>query len=345
MKPMNQKIAELSRLLSPEQQKQILEMIQTMLNSNNQPCHITDSNNTGASKPNCPYCPDGGSVKKYGSKSRHQRYKCFKCKHTFSDTTNTIMVNSHVSKSKWESVIRDTVNGLPIDHTAERLGLHHETVFNMRHKILRGIVKFLECDPIVLQEVAELDETYVLESFKGTKFDENSPRKPRLHGEKALKPGLSEEQICICAGVERKQGAAYAVSINRSAPNITEIKEAFDGRIGSGLIAFTDGAKSYSILEEENECAVEGVSIKDQKQRKVANLNNVNSFHAFIKKRYGNYRGVATKYLNRYNALFSTSFRSRDAMINRLCEALLYPSPIDYSSTIKDVENDDLFEV
>jgi len=38
-------------------------------------------------------------------------------------------------------------------------------------------------------------------------------------------------------------------------------------------------------------------------------LNTVNSLHSFIKDLYAHYRGVATEYINRYNALFSIAFR------------------------------------
>jgi hypothetical protein len=36
-----------------------------------------------------------------------------------------------------------------------------------------------------------------LESLKGRKIPENYYRKPRKHGAKAAKPGLSNEQICV----------------------------------------------------------------------------------------------------------------------------------------------------
>ena len=44
--------------------------------------------------------------------------------------------------------------------------------------------------------------------------------------------------------------------------------------------------------------------------------NTASSFHSFIKERYNQYRGVATKYLNRYNALFSKAFRNTEGLIN-----------------------------
>lgn len=337
-------IAEYSKKLTLEQQKQILEAIEGMLpESELSDAHLKQNSREATNKkttnPNCPYCLSD-KVNKMGTRNGRQRYICYSCNKGFTSTTHTIIENSHATKSQWERVITDTMYGLSIDYTAEQLDLHHKTVFNMRHKFLMALEIYLTNDPVVLKEVAELDETYVLESFKGSKFGPDAKRKPRLHGEKANKRGLSDEQVCICAGVQR-QGAAYASTVNRSSPSKEEISQVFEGHIESGSILFTDGAKGYKVLEATVDCAVESVDVEEQKNQKVANLNNVNSFHSFIKERYGTYRGVATKYINRYNALFSSSFRDRREMIERLCDALLTPGPVDYSHTCSEVKYTD----
>lgn len=344
-----QKIAILSKALTLDQQRLILATIEGLLdetcpNKVSAAGEIAVTNYKKNPNPKCVFC-SGDHVRKVGSKSGRQRYQCQDCKKTFSETTHTIMENSHSTKEAWRQVIADTVDGFSVDHTADILGVHHETAFIMRHKVLLGMVKYLELEPVILEDIAELDETYVLESFKGTKFAEDAPRKPRLHGERAEKRGLSSEQICICAGVQRNQGSAYANTVNRAKPTDDEIQQVFQGHISSGSVLFTDGAKGYHILEEKIDCAVESVDVEDQKKHKVANLNNVNSFHSFIKDRYGRYRGVATKYLNRYNALFSSCFRDREAMIDKLCDALLTPGPIDFSNTGIDVEQCELLQI
>ena len=332
-----QKIAERCKSLPLEKQKQVLEIVDNMLDE------CAAENVHVASLP-CPFC-QSDNITKIGRKKSKQRYKCGNCITTFTSTTHTICENSHASKEQWRALIIDTMNGLSIDHTAESFELSHSTVFRMRHKFLLALEKYLAQDPVVLRVVSELDETYVSDSLKGTKFGPDAPRKPRLHGEKANKRGLSNEKICICTGVERNQGAAFASTINRASPSSEEIKQTFKGHIEPGTIAFTDGAKGYKVLEDSSDCIVESVDVNEQKKRKSANLNNVNSFHSFIKERYGKYRGVATKYLNRYNALFSTSFRNRNEMIERLCDTLLTPGPIDYSFSCKNVTGLDLLEL
>lgn len=341
-----QKIAQESKKLSLDQQRRVLQIIEEMAQSPDDSKEF-DLEIVPKNREHLPKCVVCSSlfVEKTGLRAGRQRFHCISCGKYFTETTNTIMKNSQASKGDWKRVIIDTIEGTSIDKTARSLNLHHETVFNMRHKVMLGIVKFLSKDPVVLSEVAELDETYVPESFKGTKFQDDAPRKPRLHGEKAEKKGLSSEQICICAGVQRNHGAAFASTVNRSVPTSEEIKSVFSGHIGAGSIVFTDGAKGYGILEDDMDCAVERINTESEASRKVANLNNVNSFHAFIKERYGKYRGVATKYLNRYNIVFSASFRNRDEMITRLCDALLTPGPVDYSSSCKDVEEKNLLKI
>ena len=51
------------------------------------------------------------------------------------------------------------------------------------------------------------------------------------------------------------------------------------------------------------------------------NLNTVNNLHSFIKRRYIEYRGVATKYLNRYNLVFRAAYR-QSTTIGELAETL-----------------------
>ena len=67
------------------------------------------------------------------------------------------------------------------------------------------------------------------------------------------------------------------------------------------------------------------------------NLNTVNGFHSFIKKRYDFYRGVASKYINRYNALFAATYRNAESRISRLTETALAVTGTNYYHSNKDV--------
>ena len=163
-------------------------------------------------------------------------------------TTNTVMSHSHYDRKVWHDFIQDTLEGKSLDESAERFGFSHQTAFNMRHKVLLAISEASEINQEVLSEVSELDETYVLDSYKGNPVPESAGRKARKHGAKALKRGISSEQVCICAGVQRK-GGAMAMTVNRAKPSIEELKDIFDGRISPGTLLLVDGLRGYDSLE------------------------------------------------------------------------------------------------
>ena len=210
------------------------------------------------------------------------------------------MENSHATKVQWTRVIIDTIDGVPIDKTAEELHLHHETVFNMRHKVMLGLVTFLDKDPVLLKEIAELDETYVLESQKGMRV---THRKPRKHGEGASKRGLSDEQLCVCVAADR-DNHVIARCVNRAKPSSEDLANALAEHIAGKSLLLCDGATSYNYLAEKTDC--EKISlVGHESYNKVYHLNTVNSLHSRFKEMLRTFRGVATKYLNRYAALFA----------------------------------------
>ena len=303
---------------------QLLDIVKLMLHS------------TALEKPCCPYC-ESGNVIRYGHKCGKQRFLCKHCGRTFVATTHTIMAQSHFNTEVWEEVIRDTVYGNAIDYTAQRLKLNHQTVFNMRHKILIALQQLPETKNILLGEVTELDERFVLDSYKGKQLPDTVNRKARKHGAKAVKRGISNEQVCICAGIQRN-GAAYAATINRAKPDANELAELFKAHIAQGTLALCDGLKSYNVLTKIADCTVKDCNTSSEEEKCFYHLNTVNGFHSFIKQKYNFYRGVATKYLNRYNVLFSAAYRHVDCLIEKLTKTLLTVGTMNLFHSNKDVK-------
>ena len=310
-------ICQESRNLSAEEQARVLQYIEQIQNDKG------DGKAEREKPEHCPRC-GGSSVIRFGHKRGKQRFCCKDCGGVFMASSGTIMENSHYDEEIWSEAVADTLDGfVSIEETAQRLGMSHDAVFHMRHKILMSIEAREKASPTRLGGIAELDETYVLESLKGRKFSENASREPRNHGEKATRRGISNEQICIMTGVERNGASAYAVTLNRARPSVPEIKTAFEGHIETGCVAFTDGLKGYRYLEEVADCVIESVDRQEQKNAGTANLNNVNNFHSYIHERYSHYRGVATQYINRYNSLFSTVYRAKESLSN-IADAILH---------------------
>lgn len=291
----------------------------------------------------CPYC---GSVHfvRFGKKRGKQRYLCNECKRTFVTTTNTIMSMSHCSAPIWKEVISDTLTGNAIDFTARRLQLSHACVFDMRHKFLLTLQDVIKTEPVVLENVCELDETFVLECCKGKELPGNVNREPRKHGAKAQKHGISDEYVCINTGVQR-DGGVVAEAVNRAKPDNSELEQVYTGHIGKNSLLLCNGMHGYASLAVLNGgCTVQSVD-KSEEETSFFNLNTVNNFHSFIKNRYIFYRGVATKYLNRYNVLFTLAWRQKEDVLASLYKKLLNPSGINYHHTINDVRTLRLLEV
>jgi transposase-like protein len=256
----------------------------------------------------CPHCKSQATVRN-GRKNKKQMYMCRSCQKSFAQTTKSAIEGSHSSPTVWKEVIRATISGVSIDNTAASLDLHHETVFNMRHKILYCVEQSLIAKPTALIGTCETDETYVLESEKGRKFSENHHRKPRKHGAKASKPGISSEYICVCASVTGA-GEQVAVAVNRASPDSQEILGVFGERINEDTVILCDGKQSYNILDDKCTVAV------------TKRTNKVNGFHSFIKEKLNAMRGVATIYLNRYNAFFSKIYSADDSVVDDIFELM-----------------------
>jgi len=252
----------------------------------------------------CPHC-GSDSVVRNGKRNNRQAYMCRNCNKTFVETTGSVIANSHGSETVWRQVIRDTVEGVSLDDTADSLDLHHATVFNMRHKILTCLESEMLASPVVLDGVCELDETYVLESEKGRKFPENYHRKPRKRGGKASKRGLSDEQICIQTAATG-DGKFIARTVNRAAPTKEEIVQVFGNRITEDTTIICDGNSSYDVFSDK--CVVAHVE----------HPNKVNGFHSFKKERIRKMRGISTIYQNRYNALFAEIYGNLENAVDKI---------------------------
>lgn len=145
-----------------------------------------------------------------------------------------------------------------------------------------------------------MDETYVTHCRKG-RVIEGHPGKKR--GTPASKRGISDEKICILTAAQRL-GKSIARSFNVAKPTLKDAED-FCECIEDKSYVFTDGLESYNKVLEEKKCNHKVLnSYKEYDE--VNHLNNVNSFHSQIQEQYRVYRGVSSKYINRYNALFTT---------------------------------------
>jgi len=248
----------------------------------------------------CPCCGDQNAVFiRKGILCGKQRFQCKSCGRKFTYDTKQLTSNSHQPMESWIVLLEDTLSLASLDSTAEKIGVCHSTAFRMRHKLLVYMEEVVTgADP--LEALIEADETYVIESQKGTKV---THRKPRRHGESSGKRGLSNDQLCVCVATDRDHHV-IARCVNRAKPGSEDIMNALGDHIAEKSVLLFDGITSYNYLAEQKSC--EKVSlVGHESYNKVYHLNTVNSLHSRFKAMMRKLRGVATKYLNRYAALFS----------------------------------------
>lgn len=191
----------------------------------------------------------------------------------------------------------------------------------------------------MLSDEVEFDEKYFVQSHKGKKI-EGLPGKKR--GTKASKRGLSDEQVCILCGVQRL-GKHFSHAYNMAKPSTEDVMNLKE-HLKDNSFVWIDGLTSYNRLLEEKHCKKKVVKTYTEYD-KVNHLNNVNSFHEKIQKQYEIYRGVASKYINRYCALFNLQ-REYAGMDNQEFIQLILNRLRNISDYffVKQIVSDDLFD-
>ena len=239
-----------------------------------------------------PYVVKGGKTK--GGK---QMLLCKTCGKKFVADYYEVTFHSRLSKEQWNQAIKSTVLEDSILVTAQKCHVSIETAFRMRHKIMTLFEKHE--DSAKVRKAVEADETYVRESHKGKTIE---GVKPRHRGESASKRGISSQQVCLLTAVQR-DGGSFLRAYNMGRPTSDDIMNLAD-HIEKETYIWTDNHSSYNkLVKELNSKRV--ILSTHEDYDSVNHLNNVNSFHSRIKKWYVHMRGVATKYINRYAALFN----------------------------------------
>lgn len=248
----------------------------------------------------CPCCGDANAhFIKRGHSGRKQRYQCKSCEKRFTFDAGKLTAYSHQTEEAWTTFIRDTLSLKSLDDCAANISVSHPTSFYMRHKLLSFLEEAFKRGEL-LEGVIEADEAYVQESQKGILV---TTRKPRKHGETATKRGLSNEHFCVCVAADRNSHIVLRC-VNRGNPSAEDIEEALSARINESGIILCDGKRAYNKLIHAKKC--EQVVLKShQDYNKAYHLNTVNGLHSRLKDMLYRYRGVSSKYLNRYLALFT----------------------------------------
>jgi transposase-like protein len=241
-------------------------------------------------KPLCPHCGNT-QLQRWGTSCGLQRYRCRQCQHTFNALTHTPLARLR-HKDRWLTYTQALIDGISVRQAASGCGVAKNTSFKWRHRFLQSPALQKAGQ---MQGIAEADETFFLESFKGKR---HLPRKARKRGGKA-KQGASTELIPVLV-VRDRDGATADFRL----PGVSarEIEPVLNPLLAADAILCTDGASAYVIVARHLGLAHHPVNLTRgiHVVRGAYHIQNVNAYDSRLKQWLARFHGVATDYLESY---------------------------------------------
>ena len=294
------KILENIKLLSNAAKRKLLIDISILINV---------SNNKETTELICPHCKNKYIVKN-GKNKETQRYLCKTCKKSFVKSTNTPIFSSKKNLETWIKFIECLINQYSLSKISKELNIAVSTAFIWRHKILDAIREHYKC--LDLSSEIQCDETFFQESFKGNHSKDGfvMPRKAHKRGGEARYRGISKEKVCVLTALDNN-GGLYIAPIAMGKPSSNDLIRSIGKVIKPKSLLITDSLFSYKILSSF--CKISHIAIpKGFHSLKQYNIQKINSLHSNLKRFIAVYKGVSTKYLANYLALFKFVFSKFD---------------------------------
>lgn len=240
----------------------------------------------------CPYCSFDRFIK-YGKKKDNRRYKCKseKCGKTFSDNTNKLWSNSKKTIDIWGEFISLCFKGKTLSECSKKLGISVPTAHSWRIKVLQAIS---------LRQKSKLSNTVgvhvitISENFKGNRDREIIKSK--------------REKIFVAAAKDTNI-QFYIKPISRYTISKNKIKENFLPAINPDSKFFVFGNRIFRLMLEDK---FKNKSEYIKSREKSNDVAGVIKFSVGFKAWAMKFRGVATKYLDKYLHLYNCIFEANN---------------------------------
>jgi len=242
-------------------------------------------------------CPDCACERCYrhGQANDLQRFRCCQCGRTFNDLTGTPLARLRL-KSKWLDYLSELLDSRTVRSAAEYVGVHRNTAFRWRHRFLDWVK---HDRPQQLKGIVEADETFLLESQKGSrKLD----REPRRRGGKAALPGISHHLDCILVARDRSGQTIDAVP-GRGALKKSQLVQHLLPRLDLQSLLVTDTNAAYRAFARDHGIAHQAVRAGERVRASSSgaiHVQNVNAYHRRFKEWLARFHGVASWRLPNY---------------------------------------------
>jgi transposase-like protein len=241
----------------------------------------------------CPRC-GCGRVHRCGQASGLQRFRCLGCGRSYNALTGTPLARLR-KKECWLPYLQCVLESRTVRDAARVVGVHRTTSFRWRHRFVPGAMRDR---PTMLSAIAEADETYRLESQKGSR---NLTRRPRKRGGVARRRGVNREHDCLLVARDRG-GQTLDFHTGRGPVTAAQLHKCLKPVLPADVLLISDGAVAYRGFAAQAGIMHEAVNVNAGiRARGAIHIQNVNSWHSRFKSWLVRFRGVASRYLINYS--------------------------------------------
>jgi transposase-like protein len=241
----------------------------------------------------CPRC-GCGRVHRCGQASGLLRFRCLSCGRSYNALTGTPLARLR-KKERWLPFLQCVLESRTVRDAARVVGVHRTTSFRWRHRFVPGAMRDR---PTMLSAIVEADETYRLESQKGSR---NLTRRPRKRGGVARRRGINREHDCLLVARDRG-GQTLDFHTGRGPVTAAQLHVCLRPVLPADVLLISDGAVAYHRFAAQAAITHEAVNLKAGiRARGAIHIQNVNSWHSRFKSWLVRFRGVASRYLINYS--------------------------------------------
>ena len=241
-------------------------------------------------------CPRCGGVRSHrcGQASDLQRWRCLACGRSYNALTGTKLARLR-KKECWLAYLQCLLDSRTVRASAEAVQVHRTTSFRWRHRMVAG---FTHERPTRLTGTVEADETYLLESQKGSR---RLTRPPRRRGGVASHRGIGRDHECLLVVCARGSDA-LDFHCGRGPVNSAQLGQCLGPVLAPDCLLISDGAAAYPAFAKRQGIAHETINLRaGERARGTIHLNHVNGWHSRFKRWLVRFHGIASRYLIHYS--------------------------------------------
>jgi transposase-like protein len=239
-----------------------------------------------------PHC-SSGRLQRHGKAHGLQRYRCADCARSCNALTGTPLARLR-QRGKWLPYLDSMLQSNTVRRAATLVGVHKNTSFRWRHRFLTQ-TKHDRIRP--LAGITEADETYLLESQKGSR-QLNRPARGR--GGSARRRGISHEHDCILVARDRS-GRTVDFVTGRAPLRHAHLQRCLAPVVDTDILLVTDGHPAYRVFARASGISHHAVNLSaGVRVAGEMHVQNVNAYHGRFNQWLHGFHGVASRYLPNY---------------------------------------------